>query len=136
MGHGNIMRYMQAVQHHDVNNEIRNHLALLQGGQSVRAQGHYLCFLIEYMDRGTVQHLMDRDAITSRCMAAIVRQVASALAFIHRHQRIHNSLNPANILLRQSSFEKELVVKLADCGVAELSTNRKRDGNLLGYVIW
>jgi serine/threonine-protein kinase len=67
---------------------------------------------------------------------AIVRQVAEALAAVHRARIIHRDLKPENIFLVQKANRRDLV-KLLDFGLAKLSEshpdgNATRAGSVLG----
>lgn len=96
----------------------------------------YFCLILEFMDHGSAQELSDKRMLRLEGLAAITRQVASALAFMHQRKRTHNDVKPENILLQQSPTDRHLLVKLADLGLAEHSTDRTRDHDLLAYTIW
>jgi len=141
-GHSHIVSYIEAIMHRDANMEIENHLkAGFDNGILTRRRPKffpdcYFCLALEYMDRGTVQHLLDRHPLTPESVGAITRQVASALAFMHKRKRTHNDIKPENILLREAPSGDCLVAKLADLGLADHSSERKRDQELFGYTVW
>merc|ERR550537_677658 len=88
------------------------------------------------MDRGTVQNFMDIGLLTLDGAAGVGRQIASALGFIHKNRRVHNDVKPENILLCQAPDGDRLIAKLADLGLADYSTERRRDKELFGYTLW
>jgi len=96
----------------------------------------YVCIVGEFMDQGTLQSLMDTQVMTPESMAAVVRQVASALAFLHSRCRTHEDLGPSSVLLkRYPRGDDKLVVKLANAGLAKRSAERQFDHSLLGSLV-
>merc|ERR1740123_97652 len=89
----------------------------------------------ELMDRGTVRGFME-EHFSLEGLGAVARQVASAVAFMHARRRTHNDVKPDNILLQLAPDGKQIVVKLADLGMAAHSTDRERDCDLLAYSLW
>mmetsp|Transcript_43773 Transcript_43773/g.136920 ORF Transcript_43773/g.136920 Transcript_43773/m.136920 type:complete len:507 (-) Transcript_43773:124-1644(-) len=140
--HPNIVRHIGVLMHRDEAGEMRKRLraafasGILPGKCPVNFPGCYFCLVLEFMDRGSAQQLVDRGTMTLETVAAITRQVASALAFMHTTKRTHNDVKPENILLKQSPGNRHLVVKLADLGLAEHSTDRTRDHDFLAYAVW
>eukprot|EP00928_Gymnodinium_smaydae_P070376 TRINITY_DN5421_c0_g1_i1.p1 TRINITY_DN5421_c0_g1~~TRINITY_DN5421_c0_g1_i1.p1 ORF type:complete len:2036 (+),score=476.21 TRINITY_DN5421_c0_g1_i1:368-6109(+) len=138
--HQNIVAYRDAVMHHDDSGELRKLLdngysnALQKGILPTTPSSCFLCMTFEYMDRGTLQHLMDHQRLCPVSIAAVTRQVASALAFMHARKRVHNDVKPENILLRSAG--DHLVVKLADLGLANCSVDQRLDLDHLGYTTW
>jgi len=141
-GHSHIVSYIEAIMHRDASMEIENLLkAGFDNGILTRRRPKffpdcYFCLALEYMDRGTVQNYMDRHPLTPESLGAITRQVASALAFMHKRKRTHNDIKPENILLREAPRGDCLVAKLADLGLADHSSERARDQELFGYTVW
>merc|ERR1712072_585419 len=90
----------------------------------------------EYMDRGSVSSLMEKQLLTLEGVCAVTRQVASALAFMHQQERNHNNIRPEHILLKRATHGDVLHVKLADAGSAEHSVDHTVDRELLAYTIW
>jgi len=142
--HPQIVSYDELLMHRDSNKKIEDLLTMgfssgtLTGKRPKNFPEVYLAMVLEYMDRGTVQHLMDKSLLTLDGVAAITRQVASALAFIHLERRTHNDIKPENLLLRSMPRAQgnKLVVKLADMGLAERSTDRTHDNELFAYTVW
>jgi len=143
MRHEHIVDYKDLLCHRDSEQEIRNLLeqafaqGTLKGRRPAQFPEAYLCLILEFMDRGTVEDLMESGTLCPRSAAAIVQQVATALAFMHKQKRTHNDIKPANILLMQApGGGGHLIAKLADLGLAAYSDDDKRDKSLFGYTIW
>jgi len=140
--HPHIVQYIEAIMHRDAHLEIQKRLeagfdkGILTGKRPQIFPNCYFCLTLEYMDRGTVQDLMDKQLLTLECKAAITQQVASALSFMHRNKRTHNDIKPENILLREAPTRDRLIAKLADMGLADYSIERRRDRDLFGYTVW
>merc|ERR1712217_546750 len=43
---------------------------------------HYICFIQEYMNRGTVQDWMDKDRLSASGMLSVAHALANALAYM------------------------------------------------------
>lgn len=140
--HPHIVRHIDAVMHRDARYEIRTLLqaafetGALTGQEPKWFPRTYFCIALEHMDRGTAECLSQRGLLTLSGAGAIARQVASALAFMHKKKRAHNDIKPVNILLREGSNGDCLVAKLADMGLAHYSSDRTRDAELFGYTVW
>merc|ERR1719171_2259435 len=90
-----------------------------------------------------MEDLTRQQALTLEGLGAVARQVASALAFVHKKKRVHNDVKPANILLhdaggRGGSGGRALLAKLADFGLADLAEEAQpvRDYELFGLTIF
>lgn len=140
--HPNIVEYTEAIMHRDSTREIEKLLSAgfdagtLKGKRPRFFPAVWFCLCLEYMDRGSVQDLLNQQLLTTECVGAIARQTAAALAFIHRRKCTHNDIKPENLLLCQSSEGDRLVVKLADLGLADYSLDRSRDCDLFAYTVW
>jgi len=140
--HPHIVAYRQIFLHRDDGCEVSGQLdagfasGKLAGRKPRQYPANYVCITLEYMDRGTVQDLISRRLLTVESVAAIARQAADALAYIHEQQRTHNDLMPSNVLLQSSPVQGVLTVKLADFSLTEHTLARKRDCDLLAYLIW
>eukprot|EP00927_Polykrikos_kofoidii_P047957 TRINITY_DN4221_c1_g1_i1.p1 TRINITY_DN4221_c1_g1~~TRINITY_DN4221_c1_g1_i1.p1 ORF type:complete len:710 (+),score=120.60 TRINITY_DN4221_c1_g1_i1:106-2235(+) len=140
--HAHIVKHTDAVMHRDTIGEVSK--LLKAGFESGRLAGKrpmffpscYFCLALEYMDRGTVQHLMDRRLLSAGGIGAITYEIASALSYMHRKKRTHNDIKPENILLTSVSGSDRLVAKLADLGLADHSIERHRDHSLFAYTVW
>lgn len=77
------------------------------------------CIVMELIEGGELfDHLISHGVFTERNSAIIVKQVADALAFLHKHDIVHKDIKPENILLTRghsTSYEGN-VVKLIDFG--------------------
>ena len=100
-----------------------------------KAGGHpNICGLHEHFDEGShyylildlvsggemFDHLVKMGAYSEADAARLVREVASALAFIHGMDCVHGDLKPENIML-SSENPSDAVIKLVDFGCAQVS---------------
>eukprot|EP00933_Yihiella_yeosuensis_P035247 TRINITY_DN28762_c0_g1_i1.p1 TRINITY_DN28762_c0_g1~~TRINITY_DN28762_c0_g1_i1.p1 ORF type:complete len:549 (+),score=108.77 TRINITY_DN28762_c0_g1_i1:30-1676(+) len=140
--HENIVDYKQVLIHQDTSGEIRRRIqkafddGTFSGKVPKVIPDRYICMILEYMDSGTVDHIAKEKLLCLGGLAAIVRQVALALAYMHSQKHTHNDIKPENILLRRSSDGSHLVVKLADLGLGSYSVERERDMDLTAYTFW
>lgn len=142
--HSHIVKYGDCYLHHDYAVRIKTLLqaafaaGTLSGREPQFFPRNYFCLTMEYMDRGSTQGLVNGRLLTVESAAAVTRQVASALAYLHKLKRTHNDVKPENILLKSSCEGNPdcLVAKLADFGLAEHSVDRGRDCELLAYSVW
>jgi Protein kinase domain len=104
-----------------------------------RAGGHpNICSLVEYYhdDKQSFlvmelvegcemfDHLVQQGAYSEFDAARLVREVGSALAFLHGLGMVHMDLKPENIML-SSMNPSNAVVKLIDFGCAVITNNKK-----------
>ncbi|XP_061758177.1 serine/threonine-protein kinase 35-like [Nerophis ophidion] len=78
----------------------------------------YLWFVMEFCEGGDLnQYILSRrpDPQTNR---SFMRQLTSAVAFLHRNKIVHRDLKPDNILISQKSGAP--VVKVADFGLSKV----------------
>src|ERR1700694_2600193 len=65
----------------------------------------------------------EKPALKSQEVAHFIRQAASALAYSHRHQIIHQDVKPSNFLIRSNETNPQLPdLLLADFGVAKFTS--------------
>ncbi|CAE7773196.1 Aurkb [Symbiodinium pilosum] len=140
--HEHVVAHLQVLVHYDGKSELERKIGkafddgVFTGKRPKILSDRYICMVLEYMDRGTAQHLSKKGLLDLEGLAAITRQVSSALAFIHKGKQTHNDIKPENILLRKSESGDHLVVKLADFGLAQWSVERQRDAELMAYSLW
>merc|ERR1719379_2991149 len=104
------MGYRQALLHADEHLEIKRFLeqeCSCGGNGNGRAERdiwptRYLCIVQDFANRGSMEDLTRQQALTLEGLGAVARQVASALAFVHKKKRVHNDVKPANILLHDA----------------------------------
>eukprot|EP00928_Gymnodinium_smaydae_P099929 TRINITY_DN9670_c6_g1_i1.p1 TRINITY_DN9670_c6_g1~~TRINITY_DN9670_c6_g1_i1.p1 ORF type:complete len:602 (+),score=154.43 TRINITY_DN9670_c6_g1_i1:69-1874(+) len=142
--HPHIVEYMETLMHKEDDRRIVQQClqnafdtgVLKAAKRPKRYPDIYFCLAIEYMDRGTLQHIVDKDLVSTAGIGAVAQQIASALDYMHGKKRTHNDIKPENILLRLSPNGDHLLAKLADFGLAEHSVNRTRDMDMFAYSIW
>ncbi|XP_033644729.1 serine/threonine-protein kinase pdik1l-B-like [Asterias rubens] len=90
-----------------------------------------LCLVMEYCSGGTLnKYLVSHRELEPSRDLRFMRQIASAVAFLHRFGVAHRDLKPDNILLSDNG-----TLKVADFGLAKIITDSKGGGNLLGYYM-
>jgi eukaryotic-like serine/threonine-protein kinase len=72
--------------------------------------------VLEWMNRGTLEEMLAREALAPARAVEIAQAVLSALGEAHRLGIIHRDIKPANVL-----FDDAGVARLGDFGVAHLS---------------
>ncbi len=73
-----------------------------------------LTLVVEYMNGGSLQDLVDRGGCQSEdILAHISYNVLMGLSFLHARHKIHRDIKPSNLLLNSAGF-----IKLADFGVS------------------
>jgi serine/threonine protein kinase len=75
-----------------------------------------LTLILEYMDAGTLQDMVETGGVQSESVLAnISLQVLRGLDFLHQKRIVHRDIKPANILVNHDG-----IVKLSDFGVARV----------------
>ncbi len=88
--------------------------------------------LLEYIDGITLTEYLDSCvAVDGSKIADIIRQVCSAVEYMHSRQTIHCDLKPSNIMITRSGF-----VKIIDFGISRGNGYEKLDfpGGTIGYT--
>lgn len=144
--HPNIVDYQEAMLHADDDKCIAELLKSNQDQGKLNARtkkanfpDRYICLTEEYMNRGTVQDWIDKELLLPGGMLVVMQRVASALAFMHKQGVTHNDVKPENVLLQQddeANPRAEVIVKLADLGLATVSMDRTADFQLYGMTVF
>jgi serine/threonine protein kinase len=101
--------------------------------------------VMEYLEGESLATTLRRTGALANepiAIAAVVGQIASALAAAHRKQIIHRDLKPENIFLSvEESARAPFVVKILDFGIAKLTApggggSNTRTGGLLGTPVY
>ena len=88
--------------------------------------------LLEYIDGVTLtEYLASHENVDRNKIADIVRQVCSAVEYMHSRQTIHCDLKPSNIMITRSGF-----VKIIDFGISRGNGFERLDfpGGTIGYT--
>lgn len=75
--------------------------------------------VIEYMDRGSVEQLLDRSSVaklSEHFVASVAYQMLWGMSYLHHEKIIHRDIKPGNVLIHSSGQ-----IKLCDFGIASLS---------------
>nr|CAD2136579.1 unnamed protein product [Meloidogyne enterolobii] len=86
------------------------------------SQNKYLVLVLEYVNGGDLQTLIQERATTYSCLLHeseiwfLFGQIAGAVKYIHSKRIIHRDLKPPNVLLTDNG-----IVKLADFGLSRLN---------------
>lgn len=83
------------------------------GWENVKDLGN--CILLEYVDGMTLKELMEQDMLDRDLAYKIIKELCSALQYIHSKQIVHRDLKPANILITHNGNN----VKLIDFGLSD-----------------
>jgi hypothetical protein len=86
-------------------------------------------YVMEYLERGSVEQLLARGSLPASEAVRIVREVAQALVHAHGRGILHCDLKPANVLL-----DNDWKVRLADFGQSRLSYEQQPALGTLFYM--
>lgn len=84
--------------------------------------GHYYLVLDLISGGEMFDHLVRNGAYSEADAARLVREVASALAFIHGLDTVHGDLKPENLMLSTEN-PSDAVIKLVDFGCAQVTAD-------------
>ena len=71
-------------------------------------------YAMEYCEGGSLDYLIGRDGLAEGQALAFIRQIASALDYMHRARILHLDLKPGNVMLREDG-----TVALIDFGLSK-----------------
>uniref|UniRef100_A0A3Q3C4L0 non-specific serine/threonine protein kinase n=1 Tax=Haplochromis burtoni TaxID=8153 RepID=A0A3Q3C4L0_HAPBU len=100
------------------NKKSKQYLRLVETSLKGTHEPCYLWFVMEFCDGGDLnQYILSRrpDPQTNR---NFMRQLTSAVAFLHRNSIVHRDLKPDNILISQKSGFP--ILKVADFGLSKV----------------
>ena len=84
-------------------------------------EGDYYYLILDLISGGEMfDHLVKQGAYSELDAARLVREVASALAFLHGIECVHGDMKPENIML-STEHSSDSVVKLVDFGCAQVT---------------
>ncbi|CAI5722848.1 unnamed protein product [Peronospora destructor] len=90
-----------------------------------------ICMVTEYMGGGELfDYVVDRGTLSEVEASTIVRQITSAVAYLHSHGIIHRDLKPENLMLTSKSRGAD--VKIIDFGLAKLLDADDKTASFLG----
>jgi len=143
--HPDIVQYGCVLLHADQNRCIAELLqaAQEQGKIQLRTKraefpDRYLCLTQEYMNSGTVQMWINEDRLLPGGVLVVMQSIARGIAHLHKCGYTHNDLKPANVLIHRvdpADVKSKIMVKLADLGLAEESTDRTADFVQYGMTV-
>nr|XP_057947725.1 serine/threonine-protein kinase pdik1l-B-like [Doryrhamphus excisus] len=87
-----------------------------------------LWLVMEYCDGGDLNHFLLSRPPDAQRNHDVVRQLSSAMAFLHHLGIMHRDLKPDNVLVRIQPNGP--VYKVADFGLSKMSSDGQMDGNL------
>lgn len=138
-GHRNIVEYLNVYLYGDENQTFKNRLQegyregkLKSDIQRKSFPTHYVCMTIEQMNCGSVQNWLDKEILSPQGMMVVLKEVATALAYMHSNEITHNDMKPENIFLHSDG--RRIVSKLGDLGLAEKSSNTTSDVTRYGMT--
>ncbi|KAK1932459.1 Calcium/calmodulin-dependent protein kinase type 1D [Phytophthora citrophthora] len=90
-----------------------------------------ICMITEYMSGGELfDYVVDRGTLSEVEASTIVRQITSAVAYLHARGIIHRDLKPENLMLTSKS--RGAAVKIIDFGLAKLLDADDKTASFLG----
>lgn len=93
--------------------------------KDVFVQGENICLVTEFVRGGELFDAIVRDgAYKEDVVKPMIRQIGSAIQFMHDHGLIHTDLKPENILLCAENGQLPGSIKVADFGSAVMQEDR------------
>ncbi|XP_059441792.1 mitogen-activated protein kinase kinase 10 [Corylus avellana] len=86
-------------------------------GTEAKSGENYLCFVMEYMERGSLQEVLRaRQRLPETVISGIARRVLKGLRYLHGMKIVHRDIKPSNLLVNDKGE-----VKIADFGVSRVA---------------
>lgn len=80
---------------------------------------------LEFIPKGTLRNYMpNRIKLTPQQLQSVIKQLMSALIYLHSLSIMHGDIKPENILVEKT--DPDMVIKLSDFGLSEIIMGSKR----------
>jgi|EP01047_Picozoa_sp_COSAG01_P054861 serine/threonine protein kinase len=102
-----------------------------------RQQDQTVCFVLEYMNSNSLQHILRASHGTPMAEPVVGRVLGGVLAgveYLHSQQIIHRDLKPGNVLVHDTG--EDVVVKVADFGIVKTMESKKFSTTGVGTVAY
>ncbi|MBV1907866.1 MAG: protein kinase [Kangiellaceae bacterium] len=87
---------------------------------------------MELMEGATLEDILKRNAkLSLNTVLSIVRQLAGALSYAHKHGVVHRDIKPGNILI----LKDKKTAKLTDFGIAQIDETLAKTGRVTDKVL-
>lgn len=97
-------------------------------------EGQYFYFSLDLISGGEMfDHLIRSGPYSEEHAARLIREVASALAFMHGTNCVHGDLKPENLMLSTENTS-DAVVKIIDFGCAQVTNNDQEQPGIVGLT--
>lgn len=91
---------------------------------AVLTDADHLCFVMEYMARGSLRSLLqERKRLPEATIAVVARRVLEGLNYLHCMGIVHGDINPSNLLVNEKGE-----IKIADFGTSRAGTEEEWGG--------
>ncbi|XP_038079378.1 serine/threonine-protein kinase 35-like [Patiria miniata] len=98
--------------------------------RAIKVDDGKVCLVMEYCCGGDLNDFLLSHTREPQRDLRFMRQIASAVAFLHANGIIHRDLKPDNILLTADG-----TLKVGDFGLAKLASDSKQGGSLQNYYM-
>ncbi|XP_073120662.1 mitogen-activated protein kinase kinase 10 [Henckelia pumila] len=97
------------------------------GFEEVNGRKGDLCFLMEYMDMGSLNDILRKNKkLSEKVISRIARNVLKGLQYLHEMQIVHGDIKPSNLLVNGGKGE----VKLVDFGASRVVINQNQANSM------